>query len=142
MQETNLVLCRKAGEYFEGSNFAAWALQVAHFQVMAHRQSLARGRLVFQDETIRELVDVATGRIETMGEREEALRLCLARLPKRSGKCYRVATTKECRSRKSPASFPAQRVRCGRRCTAFAGRCRRASTAVFPSSGQAHESKR
>jgi len=49
---------------------------------MAHRQSLARGRLVFQDETIRELVDVATGRIETMGEREAALRLCLARLPK------------------------------------------------------------
>jgi RNA polymerase sigma-70 factor (ECF subfamily) len=80
LQETNLVLCRKAGEYEEGTNFAAWALQVAYFQVLAHRQSHARGRLVFEDETVRELADVAAERLKSMGDREEALRYCLAQL--------------------------------------------------------------
>jgi len=31
VQETNLVLCRKAGEYIEGSNFAAWAVASGSF---------------------------------------------------------------------------------------------------------------
>jgi RNA polymerase sigma-70 factor (ECF subfamily) len=80
LQETNVVLCRKAEEYVEGSSFSAWALQVAYFQVLAHRQSLSRSRLVFEDQMIRELADVAVDRLQAMGDREEALRYCLAHL--------------------------------------------------------------
>ena len=81
IQETNLVLCRKAAEFAEGSNFSAWAMQVAYFQVLAHRQSVARSRLVFRDDVLCELAAVASGRIQEIGERGDALRLCLERLP-------------------------------------------------------------
>ena len=50
MQETNAVLWRKANDFELGSNFGAWMLKVAYFQVMAHRQRLTRDRLVFDDE--------------------------------------------------------------------------------------------
>lgn len=50
LQSTNLVLCRKAGEFQKGSSFAAWAFMIAKFQVMAWRKSESRSRLVFTDE--------------------------------------------------------------------------------------------
>ena len=45
MQETNAVLWRKAHDFKLGTNFGAWMLKVAHFQVMAHRRKLTRDRL-------------------------------------------------------------------------------------------------
>ena len=80
LQETNVVLCRKAGEYVDGTNFTAWVLQVAYFQVLSYRQSLARNRLVFEDDTVRELVDAVTERIQGIDDREEALQFCLGKL--------------------------------------------------------------
>lgn len=80
LQEINLVLCRRSGDFVEGTNFAAWALKVAHFQVLAHRQSAARNRLVFEDETVQQIADAAIERLQVSGDREEALRHCLSQL--------------------------------------------------------------
>ena len=56
LQRTNLVLCRKAGNYEPGTNFKAWAMAVANYEVMAYRKTQVRERLVFTDE-----VDVMLG---------------------------------------------------------------------------------
>ena len=50
LQRTNLVLCRKADSFKLGTNFKAWALTVANYEVMAFRKIQARERLVFTDE--------------------------------------------------------------------------------------------
>ena len=50
LQRTNLVLCRKADNYESGTNFKAWAMTVANYEIMAYRKTLARERLVFTDE--------------------------------------------------------------------------------------------
>ena len=50
LQRTNLVLCRKAEQYQTGTNFKAWAMSVANFEVMAYRKTQVRERLVFSDE--------------------------------------------------------------------------------------------
>ena len=50
LQRTNLVLCRKAEQYQTGTNFKAWAMSVANFEVMAYRKTQVRDRLVFSDE--------------------------------------------------------------------------------------------
>ena len=50
LQLTNLVLCRKADNYEPGTNFKAWAMTVANYEVMAYRKTQARERLVFTDE--------------------------------------------------------------------------------------------
>jgi len=50
LQQTNLVLCRKAGDYQPGTNFPAWAVTVARYQLMSYRSTQARNRLVFSDQ--------------------------------------------------------------------------------------------
>jgi RNA polymerase sigma-70 factor, ECF subfamily len=56
LQRTNLVLCRKAEEFREGSSFSAWAFTIAKFQVMAWRKSESAERLVFTDQ-VHDLLD-------------------------------------------------------------------------------------
>ncbi len=50
LQQTNLVLCRKANEFEPDTNFNAWAVTVAHYQILCHRANVTRERLVFSDE--------------------------------------------------------------------------------------------
>jgi len=50
LQQTNLMLCRKANDFEPGTNFNAWAITVAHYQILSYRKTQARDRLVFTDE--------------------------------------------------------------------------------------------
>ena len=50
LQLTNLVLCRKAENYELGTNFNAWSMTVANYEVLAYRKTQVRERLVFTDE--------------------------------------------------------------------------------------------
>jgi RNA polymerase sigma-70 factor (ECF subfamily) len=50
LQQTNLVLCRKAADFRSGTNFFAWAVTVARYQCMSYRTKQARNRLVFTDQ--------------------------------------------------------------------------------------------
>ena len=83
LQETNLVLCKKAGEFQEGTNFIAWAFRVAHFQIMAYRKRMSREKLVFDDDLLAEVeaVDNAA-RDEVREDRLLALRSCIGKLAK------------------------------------------------------------
>ncbi len=40
MQETNLVLWCTADQFQPGTNFAAWMMKVAYYQVLDHRRKL------------------------------------------------------------------------------------------------------
>ena len=55
LQQTNLVLCRKADDFKLGTNFRAWSSTVAHYQILSYRSSLRRDRLVFTDEVMASL---------------------------------------------------------------------------------------
>ncbi|MEM1353828.1 MAG: sigma-70 family RNA polymerase sigma factor [Planctomycetota bacterium] len=79
LQEVNLVIWRKAEEFEPGTNFIAWAFQIARFQVMSHRQKLARDRLVFDDELITGMADIFS-EDDPFDARREALASCLDRL--------------------------------------------------------------
>ncbi|MCI0536951.1 MAG: sigma-70 family RNA polymerase sigma factor [Verrucomicrobiales bacterium] len=81
LQETNRVLWRKAAEYDPARPFLPWAYRVSHFQVLAHRQRVARERLVFDEELVGRLAEEFAGQ-STAGERElRALEECLQKLP-------------------------------------------------------------
>src|SRR5690606_12594168 len=78
LQETNLVLWRKAGEFDMSRPFIPWACRIALFQVKAHRRDRARDRHVFDDDVL-DLVAVDAG-AEEPAHLEQSLRECLARL--------------------------------------------------------------
>ena len=80
LQRTNLVLCRKAGEFEHGSSFAAWAFTIAKFQVMAWRKSEGDKRLVLTDKVYDLLDRTAEKESAAVDERIPLLRGCLERL--------------------------------------------------------------
>jgi RNA polymerase sigma-70 factor (ECF subfamily) len=81
LQEVNLVLCRKAGEYDGEVRFLTWACGIAYFQVLAHLKQRRREKGRFVDEAL--LADLAGSlddRLEHLDDRLEALRDCVTRL--------------------------------------------------------------
>ena len=84
MQETNAVLWQKSESFQLGTNFSAWMMQTAYYQVMAHRQKLARERLIFDDEMTAELAAAAGERNELLEQRQAVLQDCLAKLSETS----------------------------------------------------------
>jgi len=80
VQETNVVMWQKADTFELGTNFAAWMMRVAHFQVLAHRQRITRQRWVFDDETIALLAAEAEDRDPHYDEQSRIMHGCLAHL--------------------------------------------------------------
>ena len=83
LQQTNAVLWEKNSEFVIGTNFVAWSFRVAYFQVMAHRKTLHRDRLVFDDDLIRSVAGVTERSDATFFERQRLLRACLEKLSPR-----------------------------------------------------------
>ena len=77
LQRTNLVLCRKADSYEPGTNFKAWAMTVANYEVMAYRKTQVRERLVFTDEVDAMLGPDDDGRSSAQSDRVAHLSHCL-----------------------------------------------------------------
>jgi RNA polymerase sigma-70 factor (ECF subfamily) len=81
LQETNLALWDKAGDYDVDRPFLPWAYRVAYLQILAHRKRRTRGRLLFDERLLSELAEEAEDRDDDLDRRLEALGDCLARLP-------------------------------------------------------------
>ena len=79
LQQTNLVLCRKADDFELGTNFNAWAVTVARYQILSHRKNVARERLVFSDEVF-SVVDDRGEESLVHEERKRILRFCYGKL--------------------------------------------------------------
>jgi RNA polymerase sigma-70 factor (ECF subfamily) len=81
LQEVNLVLCRKAGEYDGRGQFLTWACRVAYLQVLAHLKRRQRDRHLYFDEgVLADLAQPLASQVERLDSRQEALHHCLARL--------------------------------------------------------------
>jgi RNA polymerase sigma-70 factor (ECF subfamily) len=80
LQNTNLVLWRKYGEFQLGTNFYGWACSVAHLEVLKWRERRARDSktlsVEFIDEVGRELVRQG----DLIERRHQALAACLDKL--------------------------------------------------------------
>lgn len=81
LQNTNLVLWRKASEFQRGSNFSAWARQVAYWEVRAYIRNERRDRHVFSEEVIEQLAEQSIAE-PFDGEVRVALRHCLQNISK------------------------------------------------------------
>lgn len=83
LQETNAVLWRKSHDFELGSNFGAWMLKIAYFQVMAHRRRLTRDRLFFDDDFLQDIAADAEQQCEWQGEKRRRLGDCIEKLTER-----------------------------------------------------------
>lgn len=80
LQETSLVICEKFDEFKEGTDFVAWACQIAWWNVRRARQKFARSKVVFDDEVLESVALTATTMAEELDHRHDALAHCLGKL--------------------------------------------------------------
>ncbi len=81
LQEVNAVLWEKAEEFEVGTDFWAWASQIARFKALNHIRKYSRDRIVFDDELLNEIADLAHERLTQIDHRRDALEGCLNELP-------------------------------------------------------------
>lgn len=119
-QETNVRLWRDFAEFDLDTNFAAWAIRVAYYQVLTWRKRAARSQLVFDDDILQSIADRHEALLPQAESRHRALGECLQELnsPSREllSQCYapgaRVKEVANSLGRTGPAVYKAlQRIR-------------------------------
>ena len=83
LQDTNVVLWRKEGQFKEGSNFMAWALGVARLEVLAFRRDHQRDRHLFDDQVLEQLAGEYATSADDPDDRQRAFEDCFEQLPQR-----------------------------------------------------------
>jgi RNA polymerase sigma-70 factor (ECF subfamily) len=80
LQETNIVLWNKAGDYDPSRPFLPWAYTFARFQVMAWRKKQSRDRLVLDDDLLEKVADDFMALDVTAEDQLVALEGCISNL--------------------------------------------------------------
>jgi RNA polymerase sigma-70 factor, ECF subfamily len=80
LQETCVVICEKFHEFQPGTDFAAWACQIAYWRVRYSRQKFARSKVVYDQTVVDAVAQTAAEMGPELDERHEALANCLQKL--------------------------------------------------------------
>ena len=80
LQETSVVICEKFDEFEEGTDFVAWACQIAYWRIRYSRQKFARSKVVFNQEIVDAVAQTASTMAKELDSRHEALGNCLQKL--------------------------------------------------------------
>lgn len=83
LQRSNLVLWRKCSEFRTGADFLPWAFAVARYEILAFIRDKQRDQLVFCPDVAELMMESYKSVQQQVSERQEALRNCVMRLPKR-----------------------------------------------------------
>jgi RNA polymerase sigma-70 factor (ECF subfamily) len=81
LQETNVVLWRKADEYDPARDFMPWAMRIAQLQAMAHLKRQKRVPMTFDESLLAILADEVVAETTELNPRRLALTGCLQKLP-------------------------------------------------------------
>ena len=84
LQETNIRLWEEFEKFQAGTNFAAWAIRVAHFQILTWRKKVSRSRLVFDQRVLDALASEPSWTDDEFEARQQALAVCVSELPDHS----------------------------------------------------------
>ena len=80
LQDTSKILWEKFDQYKVGTDFAAWARKIAHYEVLRFRREKRTGQVVFSQELVEQLVDQATANPTRTDGTHAALLECVSEL--------------------------------------------------------------
>ncbi|MFI4862317.1 MAG: sigma-70 family RNA polymerase sigma factor [Phycisphaerales bacterium JB063] len=80
LQETIVVMWRKFDSFEVGTDFVAWSMSIARYEVLQFRQKFARSKLVFSESLLESLAEASMTSAAKFDERHDALELCLHKL--------------------------------------------------------------
>src|SRR6266403_6118656 len=69
LQETSLVICEKFDAFEEGTDFVAWACQIAYWRIRYSRQKFARSKVLFDQDILDVVAQTASAMADELDER-------------------------------------------------------------------------
>lgn len=83
LQNTNLIIWKKSQQFEAGSNFFAWACQIAHYEILKFRKKRSRDKHQFSDEFVSQVAEAVKENQDVFELRRNALAFCLEKLRKK-----------------------------------------------------------
>ncbi|WP_417385261.1 sigma-70 family RNA polymerase sigma factor [Gimesia sp.] len=83
LQNTNLIIWKKSQQFEVGTNFFAWACQIAHFEILKFRKKRGRDKHQFSDEFVSQVAEAVKENQDVFELRRTALTFCLSKLRKK-----------------------------------------------------------
>jgi RNA polymerase sigma-70 factor, ECF subfamily len=80
LQQTNLVLWRRFGDYQSGTDFMRWACHVAHLQVLTFLRTKRRNPSHLDEQLLQQLADKRLARSSVYEHYRDGLKMCMDRL--------------------------------------------------------------
>ncbi|MCE5185231.1 MAG: sigma-70 family RNA polymerase sigma factor [Planctomycetaceae bacterium] len=80
IQESASVMWSKFDQFEKGTNFSAWALKIAHNQVLNYCKVRKKNRLYFNESTLESIAHKSQTDVQNTDERLSILRKCLQKL--------------------------------------------------------------
>lgn len=80
IQETAAVLWSKFDQFEKGTNFPAWALKIARYQILNYYKTQRNDKLYFSEEVVELLADKSLTKNPNHDERLSVLKKCLQKL--------------------------------------------------------------
>lgn len=80
LQDTNVIILAKHSQFQPGTNFLAWACQIANYEILKFRAKRRREKLVFNDDVLELVAAEALTRADELEVRRAALMECLGKL--------------------------------------------------------------
>ena len=79
-QEVVMIMCRRFHEFQPGSNFLAWAIQIARYELCNIRKIKRRSRIQFSTDTVELLFDQTCRQSSSLDQRLTLLEECIKKL--------------------------------------------------------------
>ena len=97
VQRASMTMWRCFDRFELGTNFRAWAFQIAKNEALNHLSKIKRDRHVFSEKLVAMLADQAEERADDLDARRRALDFCVEKLPANDHEivkgCYREGST-------------------------------------------------
>jgi RNA polymerase sigma-70 factor (ECF subfamily) len=92
MQETTAIMWEKFDQYQTGTNFVAWALTIAKYNILSYQRDKKRNRIQF-DDRVTEMIEAASKdklAHDNTVEKVAALKKCIQKLSSRERKLIQL----------------------------------------------------
>lgn len=86
VQETVSIMWSEFDKFQPGTNFAAWALCIARYQILTYRKQITKKKRVFSEQAMEAIQEVAETTNNLEQERQKALQHCLDKLGEKERK--------------------------------------------------------
>jgi len=80
LQETSVIMWQKFAEYQQGTDFIAWGITIARYQVLRHFKEKSRSKMQFNGDLLHAITECTTSQLDSIDKRLKALRHCRNKL--------------------------------------------------------------